>query len=192
MDRTERFHKLDLLLSERKALSFSVLQAQLEVSPATLKRDLQYMRDRLHAPIVWDRDAGGYRYEKSDDVAAGSQFELPGLWFNASEIHALLTMQHLLAKLDSGGLLGPHIAPLAARLAQMLGSGANADTEVAKRIRVLTVGARKFDLPHTAPNPLNDAFPTCVGMNRQIVFVLRTQPVPKGGLPRFDRSEAHG
>ena len=86
MDRTERFHKIDLLLSERKALSFSVLQAHLEISPATLKRDLQYLRDRLHAPIVWDRDARGYRYEKSAISAAG-QFELPGLWFNASEMH---------------------------------------------------------------------------------------------------------
>ena len=147
MDRTERFHKLDLLLSERKALSFSVIQAHLEVSPATLKRDLQYLRDRLHAPIVWDRDAGGYRYEKSDISAAG-QFELPGLWFNASEIHALLTMQHLLANLDAGGLLGPHIQPLMARLNGLLGTADNTIEEVRKRVRILSMAARRMQLHH--------------------------------------------
>ena len=147
MDRTERFHKLDLLLSERRAVSFSILQAQLEVSPATLKRDLQFLRDRLRAPIVWDRDAGGYRYEKSA-VSAGSQFELPGLWFNASEIHALLTMQHLLANLDAGGLLGPHIQPLMARLNGLLGTADNTIEEVRKRVRILSMAARRMQLQH--------------------------------------------
>ena len=41
----------------------------------------------------------------------GPQYELPGLWFSAEEIHALLTMQHLLSNLDTGGLLGPHFSP---------------------------------------------------------------------------------
>ena len=58
---------------------------------------------------------GGYRFDKSS-TSVGDQYELPGLWFSAEEIHALLTMQHLLANLDTGGLLGPHIQPLLARL----------------------------------------------------------------------------
>jgi len=29
----------------------------LEVSRATFKRDIEYMRDRLNYPIVWDREA---------------------------------------------------------------------------------------------------------------------------------------
>ena len=61
-------------------VSTDTLRELLEVSLATLKRDIQYLRDRLNAPIIWDRDAGGYRYEK-DSAPAGSQFELPGLWF---------------------------------------------------------------------------------------------------------------
>ena len=44
------------------------------------------------------------------------------------------------AHLDSGGLLGPHIEPLKARLGQMLGSGANAGAEVARRVRLLSCG----------------------------------------------------
>ena len=55
--------------------------------------DLGYMRERLNAPIEYDRDANGYRFGKP---AAGPRYGLPGLWFSADEIHALLTMQHLL------------------------------------------------------------------------------------------------
>jgi predicted DNA-binding transcriptional regulator YafY len=123
------------------------LQERLGVSLGTLKRDIAYMRDRLHAPIVFDRDLGGYRFER-DGKRVGPQYELPGLWFSAEEIHALLTMQHLLANLDSGGLLGPQIQPLLARLSGLLGSADNPAEEVQKRIRIETVGARRFHLSH--------------------------------------------
>lgn len=59
MNQTERFYKIDQLLNERVVVSFQELLDNLEVSRATLKRDLQYLRDRLNAPIVFDRDAGG-------------------------------------------------------------------------------------------------------------------------------------
>ena len=147
MNRTERLYKIDQLISDRKVVSFDALRESLEVSPATLKRDLQYLRDRLNAPIVWDRDMGGYHYEKGNP-AADSQFELPGLWFNASEIHALLTMQHLLATLDQGGLLGPHIQPLMARLNGLLGSADNSAEEIRKRVRIIGIGARRMQLHH--------------------------------------------
>ena len=55
MDRTERFYKIELLIRSRGQVGFEALQAELEVSRATLKRDLQYLRERLDAPIVYDR-----------------------------------------------------------------------------------------------------------------------------------------
>ncbi|MEN9544618.1 MAG: hypothetical protein RLZZ598_1451, partial [Pseudomonadota bacterium] len=67
---------------------------------------------------------------------------------NADEVHALLTMQHLVSTLDAGGLLGPYIEPLMRRLHQILGSGVPPRAEVARRIRVRTVGARRMALPH--------------------------------------------
>ena len=63
MDRTERFYKIDQMIHDRRLVPFVDLMAALEVSRATLKRDLEYMRNRLNAPIVWDRDAGGYRFD---------------------------------------------------------------------------------------------------------------------------------
>jgi predicted DNA-binding transcriptional regulator YafY len=147
MDRTERFYRIDQLLTDRRVASFAAMQAALEVSRATLKRDLQYLRDRLNAPIVYDRDAGGYRY---DGTGAGAKFELPGLWFNASEIYALLTMQNLLAEVQPG-LLGPHIAPLQARLKNLLGSRDDAPEEVARRIRILHAARRRPNAAHFEP-----------------------------------------
>lgn len=143
MSINERFYKIDQLLSDRRSVPFKELQHALEVSPATLKRDLAYMRDRLNAPIVYDRETGGYRFEKQ---SIGTQYELPGLWFSAEEIHALLTMQHLLINLDTGGLLGPHIKPLLSRLTSIIGSDEDELTEVQKRIKIESVGARQFHL----------------------------------------------
>lgn len=145
MSQTERYYKIDQLLNDRKVVSFTKLMEELEVSRATLKRDLAFLRDRLNAPIIHDRFAGGYRF---DNVTAkvGAQYELPGLWFSAEEIHALLTMQHLLLNLDTGGLLGPHIKPLLSRLTALLGTADNPAEEIVKRIHIETVGAREFHL----------------------------------------------
>jgi len=148
MDRTERFYKIDQLLHEHGCTSFDDIRRALEVSPATLKRDLQYLRDRLNAPIVYDRDANGYRFEAPAGKAP--RFELPGLWFNASEIHALLMMQNLLAEVQPG-LLGPQIAPLQTRLKSLLGSQDDAPEEVVKRIRIVHAAKRRGKLEHFEP-----------------------------------------
>ncbi|WP_294259690.1 YafY family protein [Propionivibrio sp.] len=117
----------------------------LGISRATLNRDLAYLRNRFNAPIVFDHYAGGYRFDKNAKQV-GTQYELPGLWFSAEEIHALLTMQHLLSNLDTGGLLGPHIKPLLSRLTALIGAADNPADEVVKRIRILTLGARQVHL----------------------------------------------
>lgn len=147
MNQTERFYKIDRMLRGRGAVSFQSLMDALEVSRATLKRDIAYLRDRFDAPIIFDRDAGGYRYDASLSTRDRS-YELPGLWFSAEEIHALLTMHRLLSGLDTGGLLGPHVKPLLARLHSLIGTADNPADEVVKRVHVLTMGARHASLEH--------------------------------------------
>lgn len=144
----ERIYMIDQILENRQFVTFAELQQRLEISPATLKRDIAYMRDRLNAPIIFNRDLGGYQYDKSNQKLPTKQYELPGLWFSAEEIHALLTMQHLLSNLDSGGLLGPHIQPLLSRLTAILDSGESEATEIQKRIHAENVGSRTFHLDH--------------------------------------------
>lgn len=147
MDRTERFYKIDQLIRSRGVVAFDTLLAELEVSRATLKRDLQYLRDRLQLPIVYDRDAGGYRRDERSR-GPGKAVELPGLWFSAQEIHALLTMQHLLSGLDRGGLLGPHVDPLMDRLRAFLHTPDGTAEEVRQRVRIIGLAARPMPLAH--------------------------------------------
>lgn len=145
MSINERIYQIDQLLNGRNFVTFQDLMERLEVSKATLKRDLAYMRDRLNAPIIFDRDLGGYRLEKQ---TKNTKYELPGLWFNADEIFALLTMQHLLNNIDSGGILSPHIKPLKSRLTELLGATNDPLDQLQKRIKIETIGSRKFNLDH--------------------------------------------
>ncbi|OFZ68134.1 MAG: DNA-binding protein [Betaproteobacteria bacterium RBG_16_56_24] len=139
MDRTARLYKIDQLLHERRVVPTAIFLEELGISPATLKRDLDYMKDRLNAPIAWDRARRGYRF--TEDAATTKHYSLPGLWFNASEIHALLTMQHLLSTLQPG-ILAPHIQPLLARLRALLGEGDHSADEIGHRVRILGMAAR--------------------------------------------------
>src|SRR5258706_6182264 len=145
MDRTERFYKIDHLIRERGIVPVQDFLRELEVSLATFKRDIEYMRSRHHAPIEWDREAGGYRFVKPDSAAP--VYELPGLWFSPREAQALLTMQHLLESLEPT-LLGAHLAPLKSRLEVLLSTGERSADEVRRRIHVIAMGARKHEPKH--------------------------------------------
>ena len=139
MNQTERYYRIDQLIHQRTVVPFNDLLEELEISRATLKRDLNYMRERLNAPILFDRDRGGYVFVPG---ALGPQYVLPGLWFSDSEILALLTMHRMLDELDSGGLLGPHIAPLIARLNALLGTADGSAAEIVKRVRLIAAHNR--------------------------------------------------
>lgn len=112
MNRSERFYRIDQLLTARKVVTRQELLDELEISWATLKRDLAFLKDRFNAPIIHDRDAGGYRFA---EPGVGPSYELPGLWFSADETYALLTMHRLLSDLEPR-LLAPHVAPPLSRL----------------------------------------------------------------------------
>lgn len=146
MNRTERFYRIDQLLVARGILSREALLEELQVSWATLKRDLAYLKDRFNAPIVFDRDAGGYRFAKPN---IGPKYELPGLWFSGDETHALLTMHQLLSELEPG-LLAPHIAPLLSRLEAIVCKDGHAFNEIASHIRLARIGMRRKNPAHFA------------------------------------------
>ena len=149
MDRTERFYRIELLIKRQAGVSFDQLLSELEVSPATLKRDLQYLRDRMDAPIVYARDENVYRFADhagaSEAVAGrvgGKSHELPGVWFSEKELHALLTMHQLIGGLDDGGVLGRHLQPLLDKLHGMLGASATQAQALMRRVRIVNPAKR--------------------------------------------------
>lgn len=63
MSEVARLYRYKSLLVNRQTVSAADLTAALEISPATVKRDLTKLRDQLHVPIGFDRDLGGYMLE---------------------------------------------------------------------------------------------------------------------------------
>ena len=146
MDRTERFYKIEMLIRSRGSVRFDTLLEELEVSPATLKRDLAYLRERLGAPIDYDPFTRGYRFATENWREA--KHELPGLWLSEHELHALLTLHQMLAGLDEGELLGRHLAPMFERIHAMLGLDEKEARELPRRVKLIATSRRRASTKH--------------------------------------------
>ena len=144
MTKTARLYKIERLIRNRGHLSFKDLLDELEVSPATLKRDLEYLRDQLGAPIEYDRYVGGYRF---GEEYRGQKHELPGLWFSERELYALLMAHQLLGDLDGEGMISRHLQPLLDRIHQLLGSSEADAKALLKRVRIITAARRRVPEP---------------------------------------------
>lgn len=145
MSRALRVHQIDQMLQQRRVVTREQFMEALECSRATFKRDLEFLRDQLNAPIVYDAEQGGYRLDTAS--AIGPRYELPGLWFNASEIHALLVFDQLLEGLEPG-LLGPQVQPLRARLRALLATEGDDPDQLARRIRLIQSLRRSAPAAH--------------------------------------------
>jgi predicted DNA-binding transcriptional regulator YafY len=133
MSQMERIHQIDRLLRFRSSASLAFLINELQVSRATVVRDLAYLRDRLQAPVVWDPELRGYRLD--------GPFSLPAVYLTAEEIQALLVLHHLTGRLQPTSL-GSQLGPLRDLLRRLVGDSADEDL-LASRIRILNPGARQ-------------------------------------------------
>ena len=153
MDRLQRIYKLhNLIVAHRLPVPHSLLQEKLECSRATINRIIQEMRLYFSAPLEYDRERNGYFYDTKD----GEIFELPGIWFNATELYALLTTQQLLEQAQPG-LLDNHLKPLKTHIEKILASAQPGDAkhlsghpngEIAKRVRILRMAGRNTSSEH--------------------------------------------
>ena len=117
MERTQRIARINVLLRRSGGVTMAQLMEDLSVSRATVNRDLDLMRDQMHAPIAWDRESSVYRLEAENQ--AGPAYMLPGLWFTPQQAYAFLTMQNMVEKI-APNLLGPFLDPIRGVLKQML------------------------------------------------------------------------
>lgn len=138
MEKLERIYALHNLLSNRKTVISRVeLQRELGLKRATTTRLIDFCKTFFRMPIKFDRGRGGYYLAKTE---AGT-YELPGLWFNDSELHALMTSHRLLAEVQPG-VLKPFIAPLQQRIEQLLKHKRAGSKEIFERIRILPMAQR--------------------------------------------------
>lgn len=139
MTRTVRLCRIERLIRTKGEISFRRLLEELEVSPATLKRDLAYLRDQLGAPIEYDRYANAYKFVAE---TRGQRHELPGLWFDERELYSLLMAHQLLSELDGEGVLSRHLQPLLERIHGMLGTTEAEAKAIVKRVKIVSAGRR--------------------------------------------------
>ncbi|ODU40051.1 MAG: transcriptional regulator, partial [Lysobacteraceae bacterium SCN 69-48] len=78
------------------------------------------------------------------DKAEAERFELPGLWLNSEELHALLAAQQLLAR-SSGGMLSAALAPLQQRVEKLLDAHSGGKRWPIERVRVIPHRIRRMD-----------------------------------------------
>lgn len=141
MNKFDRIYDLYRILHDRQTpISLQTLTERLECSEPTVKRILHKLREEFGAPIKTIR-GHGYLLEK--DGKAGL-FELPGLWFNASELYALLSAHHLLSQVDPG-LLSSEIAPLRRRIRNLLEHRRAGSIDLVKRVRIAASAKRPVD-----------------------------------------------
>ncbi len=142
MEQIDRIYALDSLLkNSRYPVSRERIMAELECAKSTMTRIIGKMRLHFDAPIDYDRKHNGYYYNNSNSE---HPFELPGLWFNTSELHALLTTQALLENVDAG-IYSQQLLPLKKRIESLLEKTGEKHQDISQRIRILAIAQRKFD-----------------------------------------------
>ena len=138
MDNIDRVYSLHRALQTRRGpISAGDLQDRLDCSRPTMFRALAHLRDELGAPIL-NAPGRGYFYDR-----VAEPFELPGLWFSADELQALLAMQNIIQQLQPG-LLDEFVKPLGTRINELLNKAALSTRPFpAHRFRLLSAHARR-------------------------------------------------
>lgn len=139
MARQDRLQKMQRLFRVRRFISMSELKRELEVQGrATIRRYLDHLRNTVGIPILYDRELGGYRVDRND---IASDTGMLGLWFSASELHALLTMNQLLRQIEPV-VIRDQIEPLRLRISKILGADTRSLAEIEKRVKILPMTTR--------------------------------------------------
>lgn len=134
MSQTERiFHIARLLGNGRKTTARGIAE-KFEVSARQVKRDIEYLRDRLGAPIVWDVARQSYRYSQEWH---GLDFADETTFLTFAFLKAILD-QYMYVPIISGETvsllrekLGSHYEPIAAKVRYELPDMEKIDGETA-------------------------------------------------------------
>ena len=132
LDFKMRLFRIDKIIHDNGSVSFEKLQQALGCSAPTLKRDLRYLREVLHSPIVYSRATRGYSF------APGETPPLPKAWYTPTELFSLLAALDLFERVENeeDGLLRGEMSAMKARLASLVQDDKLPARELRKRFRV--------------------------------------------------------
>lgn len=126
-----------LLSGARVPVSRASIEEKLDCSRATALRVIDRLRTLFNAPIHYDKERSGYLYRTED----GGMFELPGLWFSADEISALLILEEVLER-QPLGLLAETLKPFRSRLESLAQRRGVGIPDWRRKLRLLRMAAR--------------------------------------------------
>jgi predicted DNA-binding transcriptional regulator YafY len=108
----ERFVWFDHRVRSGKYPNATSLSRQFEISAKTAQRDIEFMRDRLNCPLLYDKTSKGYYYE--DDT-----FSLPMVYLSSEELSSLLIARKFLKDI-SEGYIGRDISTIVEKITAIL------------------------------------------------------------------------
>ncbi len=68
MSQVERIYYIDRAIQENGAVTTKEVAAHFENSERQIKRDIEYMRERIGMPLIYDYTKRGYRYDKESSL----------------------------------------------------------------------------------------------------------------------------
>lgn len=93
----ERFFWFDRQVRGKRFPNTTSLAREFEISVKTSQRDIDFMRDRLKAPLIYDQTKKGYYYENDT-------FSIPSTYLSSSELTSLLVARRLLHDISGSGI----------------------------------------------------------------------------------------
>lgn len=108
----ERFMWLDDQAKRGRYPNTSSLASKFEISTKTAQRDIEFMRDRLASPLIYNKSRKGYYYNDNT-------YTLPALYLSTEELSSLLIAKKILADIYSG-VLGDEVSQVIAKLTSIL------------------------------------------------------------------------
>ena len=93
----ERYLWFQSEIKQNKHPNAQTLAAQFEITGKTAQRNIEFMRDRLKAPLRYIPRLRGYDYEDNT-------WELPGLWLHEDELISLVLSYRLAATVPDSGV----------------------------------------------------------------------------------------
>lgn len=141
MHRTDRLYRILKMLEQTKHVSRETFLQRLDISLATLKRDLDHLRSQQHAPIVWDAMERAYTLDLG---TTNQKSTIPGTWLDRREWIALVAIERIAEQLEPK-ILRDVLAPIRERSASVIAAADDDNVRVAeaiKRIKVLPMHRR--------------------------------------------------
>lgn len=130
----ERFYRFDDQVRRKKYPNARWLVETFEINERTARRNIDFMRDRLHAPLVYDATERGYYYPDES-------FQLPRFQISQEEILSLLIAKDLLAQ-SAGGHISEQISTFFEKLISIDGGISFGPEEIGAMFSSSWVGHR--------------------------------------------------